>query len=164
MINNYGNIMGNTCIILSVPHIFHSKCTRKVFLKYIYNKIQIKILKYWMDLKYYRPKTRIWRYLCLLKLKIPMKAQLCLEDLSTQFDTQHLTGVQIKWHHSPYSWVDVRLSMWKMHALVHIGFRERLGECAIQGGVLIQEDPGTELCVCDLKWAEINLKLHHIEL
>lgn len=38
--------------------------------------------------------------------------------------------------------------MQKMHVLVHIGFRKRLGECAIQGEVLIPEDPGTELCVC----------------
>lgn len=41
---------------------------------------------------------------------------------------------------------------------------ERLGECAIQGGVLIPEDPETELYVCDLKWAEINLKLQHFVL
>ena len=54
--------------------------------------------------------------------------------------------------------------MQKMHALVHIGFCKRLGDCAIQGEVLIPKDPGTELCACDLKWAEINLKLLHIVL
>lgn len=54
--------------------------------------------------------------------------------------------------------------MKKMHALVHIGFCKRLGECAIQGAVLIPEDPQTELYVCDLKWSEINLMLHHIVL
>lgn len=43
-----------------------------------------------------------------------------------------------------------------MHALVHIGFCERLGKRAIQGDILIPEDSGTELLVCDLKWAEIN--------
>lgn len=53
-----------------------------------------------------------------------------------------------------------------MHVLVHIGSCERLRECAIQREVLISEDYGTELCVCvcDLKWAEITLKLHHIVL
>ena len=51
-----------------------------------------------------------------------------------------------------------------MCALVHIGFCERLGERAIRGEVLIPEDPGNELCARDLKWAEINLMLHHVVL
>lgn len=49
--------------------------------------------------------------------------------------------------------------MQKMYALIHIRLRKRLGECAIQGEVLIPKDSGNKQCVCDRKWAEINLKL-----
>lgn len=50
------------------------------------------------------------------------------------------------------------------HVLVLMWFCGSLGDCAIQGDMLIPEDPATELCVCDLKWAEINLELLHIIL